>query len=85
MFRPAETQEVLIVPLKKEEEVERKETKEEKKKSSFSDSPQTLPPLPAALERNIKIVKKVRWGGLMMSKIELYALVHTRTHTHSHY
>ena len=66
MFRPAEIQEVPVVPLKKESEVESKEeAKEEKKRkvaASFSETPQALAPLPAALERNIKIVKKVRKG-----------------------
>ena len=61
-FRPPETQEVPIVPLKKEEEAER-EGKVEKRKKAFSDVAQTVPPLPAALERNIKIVKKVVGAG----------------------
>ena len=91
MFRPAETQEVPVVPLKKGGEVESKEdAKEEKKRkvaASFSETPQALAPLPAALERNIKIVKKVRWGWLMMhvvTRMQTLAILRVCTLLHIH-
>ena len=57
-FKPPETQEVPIVPLDK---VAGPEASAEKPtRRTFSEVSQTPPPLPSALERNIKIVKKVR-------------------------
>ena len=59
LFEP--TAEIPIIPLKKEDTPQRRGGDKPRAASTLSAlSTQSVPPLPAALERNIKIVKKVR-------------------------